>query len=150
MSFLRCHWAGGTWSNLLLPTPSGILALLCPSGFSFSLFPNTPCAQHRPGMKNEPGEGLRRGQHSGHPRGGPLSTPCVGQRCCSESGGVSRRAPPVDPEILRTMKKVGFIGYAPNPRTKLRNQVPTPRRGFWEGAAPQPGKGQSSLHAAGS
>lgn len=40
-----------------------------------------------------------------------------------------RRAPPVDPEILRTMKKVGFIGYAPNPRTKLRNQVPTLRRG---------------------
>eukprot|EP00062_Callorhinchus_milii_P025362 gi/632986264/ref/XP_007910139.1/ PREDICTED: PAB-dependent poly(A)-specific ribonuclease subunit PAN2 isoform X2 [Callorhinchus milii] len=35
-----------------------------------------------------------------------------------------RRAPPVDLEILRTMKKVGFIGYAPNPRTKLRNQVP--------------------------
>ncbi|XP_015199779.1 PAN2-PAN3 deadenylation complex catalytic subunit PAN2 [Lepisosteus oculatus] len=35
-----------------------------------------------------------------------------------------RRAPPVDPEILRTMKTVGFIGYAPNPRTKLRNQVP--------------------------
>ncbi|XP_059812328.1 PAN2-PAN3 deadenylation complex catalytic subunit PAN2 isoform X2 [Hypanus sabinus] len=35
-----------------------------------------------------------------------------------------RRAPPVDLEILRTMKKVGFIGYAPNPKTKLRNQVP--------------------------
>uniref|UniRef100_H3BHA3 PAN2-PAN3 deadenylation complex catalytic subunit PAN2 n=1 Tax=Latimeria chalumnae TaxID=7897 RepID=H3BHA3_LATCH len=35
----------------------------------------------------------------------------------------SRWAPPVDPEILRTMKEVGFIGYAPNPRTKLRNQV---------------------------
>nr|XP_014348135.1 PREDICTED: PAB-dependent poly(A)-specific ribonuclease subunit PAN2 [Latimeria chalumnae] len=34
-----------------------------------------------------------------------------------------RWAPPVDPEILRTMKEVGFIGYAPNPRTKLRNQV---------------------------
>lgn len=34
-----------------------------------------------------------------------------------------RRAPPVDAEILRTMKKVGFIGYAPNPRTRLRNQV---------------------------
>uniref|UniRef100_A0A8C9WSJ6 PAN2-PAN3 deadenylation complex catalytic subunit PAN2 n=1 Tax=Scleropages formosus TaxID=113540 RepID=A0A8C9WSJ6_SCLFO len=35
-----------------------------------------------------------------------------------------RRAPAVDPEILRTMKTVGFIGYAPNPRTRLRNQVP--------------------------
>lgn len=35
----------------------------------------------------------------------------------------------MDPEILRTMKKVGFIGYAPNPRTKLRNQVPTPPEG---------------------
>ncbi|TSP79459.1 PAN2-PAN3 deadenylation complex catalytic subunit PAN2 [Bagarius yarrelli] len=35
-----------------------------------------------------------------------------------------RRAPTVDPEILRTMKTVGFIGYAPNPRTRPRNQVP--------------------------
>ncbi|XP_072105007.1 PAN2-PAN3 deadenylation complex catalytic subunit PAN2 isoform X3 [Mobula birostris] len=35
-----------------------------------------------------------------------------------------RRAPPVELEILRTMKKVGFIGYAPNPKTRLRNQVP--------------------------
>uniref|UniRef100_A0A672N8S4 PAN2-PAN3 deadenylation complex catalytic subunit PAN2 n=1 Tax=Sinocyclocheilus grahami TaxID=75366 RepID=A0A672N8S4_SINGR len=35
-----------------------------------------------------------------------------------------RRAPLVDPEILRTMKTVGFIGYAPNPRSRPRNQVP--------------------------
>uniref|UniRef100_A0A8C3G2Z1 PAN2-PAN3 deadenylation complex catalytic subunit PAN2 n=1 Tax=Cyclopterus lumpus TaxID=8103 RepID=A0A8C3G2Z1_CYCLU len=35
-----------------------------------------------------------------------------------------RRAPPVDPEILRAMKTVGFIGYAANPRTRPRNQVP--------------------------
>ncbi|XP_068181452.1 PAN2-PAN3 deadenylation complex catalytic subunit PAN2 isoform X2 [Antennarius striatus] len=35
-----------------------------------------------------------------------------------------RRAPPCDPEILRTMKTVGFIGYAANPRTHRRNQVP--------------------------
>ncbi|MGH0165436.1 UNVERIFIED_CONTAM: hypothetical protein FKN15_073270 [Acipenser sinensis] len=34
-----------------------------------------------------------------------------------------RHAPPVDPEILRTMKTVGFIGYAPNPRNRLRNQA---------------------------
>ncbi|XP_029450636.1 PAN2-PAN3 deadenylation complex catalytic subunit PAN2 [Rhinatrema bivittatum] len=42
----------------------------------------------------------------------------------ANSAPAPRRAPPVDPDILRTMKKVGFIGYAPNPRTKLRNQVP--------------------------
>ncbi|XP_049608470.1 PAN2-PAN3 deadenylation complex catalytic subunit PAN2 isoform X1 [Syngnathus scovelli] len=35
-----------------------------------------------------------------------------------------RRAPPVDSEILRTMKTVGFIGYAANPRARPRNQVP--------------------------
>lgn len=52
-------------------------------------------------------------------RGGPWWDPQPLTR-----GAFCRRAPPVDPEILRTMKKVGFIGYAPNPRTKLRNQVP--------------------------
>ncbi|KAJ6658133.1 hypothetical protein lerEdw1_001609 [Lerista edwardsae] len=40
----------------------------------------------------------------------------------ANSAPAPRRALPVDSEILRTMKKVGFIGYAPNPRTKLRNQ----------------------------
>ncbi|XP_022090828.1 PAB-dependent poly(A)-specific ribonuclease subunit PAN2-like [Acanthaster planci] len=36
---------------------------------------------------------------------------------------VVRQAPPIDPEILRSMKVVQFIGYAPNPGTKKRNQV---------------------------
>ena len=36
---------------------------------------------------------------------------------------VFRRSPAVDPEILRTIKTVGFIGYAANPRTRPRNQV---------------------------
>ncbi|XP_014664898.1 PREDICTED: PAB-dependent poly(A)-specific ribonuclease subunit PAN2-like [Priapulus caudatus] len=35
-----------------------------------------------------------------------------------------RKAPLVDSDVLRTMKVVQFIGYAPNPGTRLRNQVP--------------------------
>ncbi|KAG7281117.1 hypothetical protein CRUP_027654, partial [Coryphaenoides rupestris] len=38
------------------------------------------------------------------------------------------RAPAVDPEILRTIKTVGFIGYAANPRTRPRNQARWRRR----------------------
>jgi len=34
-----------------------------------------------------------------------------------------RRTPPIDPEILRTMKMQGTIGYAPNPMSCRRNQV---------------------------
>lgn len=34
-----------------------------------------------------------------------------------------RQPPPVDPEILRSMKLVQFIGYAPNTGGRRRNQV---------------------------
>ena len=34
-----------------------------------------------------------------------------------------RRTPPIDPEILRTMVVKDFIGHAPNPGNRLRNQV---------------------------
>ncbi|XP_063236663.1 PAN2-PAN3 deadenylation complex catalytic subunit PAN2 [Bacillus rossius redtenbacheri] len=36
---------------------------------------------------------------------------------------VYRTTPPIDPEILRTMKMQGTIGYAPNPAGSRRNQV---------------------------
>lgn len=67
-----------------------------------------------------------------------------GSVCGFISSGLSnRRAPPADPEILRTMKTVGFIGYAVNPRTRPRNQarvrkatrsdvIPQPRFTVWE------------------
>lgn len=34
-----------------------------------------------------------------------------------------RKTPAIDPEILRTMKMQGTIGYAPNPQAFRRNQV---------------------------
>ncbi|XP_008545604.1 PAN2-PAN3 deadenylation complex catalytic subunit PAN2 isoform X1 [Microplitis demolitor] len=35
-----------------------------------------------------------------------------------------RKTPAIDPEILRTMKMQGTIGYAPNPQAFRRNQIP--------------------------
>ena len=34
-----------------------------------------------------------------------------------------RQPPPIDPEILRSMKLVQFIGYAPNTGGRRRNQM---------------------------
>ena len=42
-----------------------------------------------------------------------------------------RPTPPIDPEILRTMVVKGFIGQAPNPGNRLRNQVGYSMSSLW-------------------
>ncbi|XP_077977957.1 PAN2-PAN3 deadenylation complex catalytic subunit PAN2-like [Glandiceps talaboti] len=50
---------------------------------------------------------------------GPLLSDWQPSNCFA----TTRRSPRIEPEILRTMNMVQFIGYAPNPGTKRRNQV---------------------------
>lgn len=45
-----------------------------------------------------------------------------------------RCTPPIDPQILGTVRMVGPIGYAPNPGIFLRNQVPYPLDNRGQGA----------------
>uniref|UniRef100_A0A8C8D9T0 Exonuclease domain-containing protein n=1 Tax=Oncorhynchus tshawytscha TaxID=74940 RepID=A0A8C8D9T0_ONCTS len=52
------------------------------------------------------------------------SEPLLSDWVTTQATPSPRRAPPVDPEILHTMKTVGFVGYAPNPHTRPRDQVP--------------------------
>ncbi|XP_026294129.1 PAN2-PAN3 deadenylation complex catalytic subunit PAN2 isoform X1 [Frankliniella occidentalis] len=53
------------------------------------------------------------------PHGGKLLSDWPAQ-CLNN---VYRPTPPIDPDILRSMKMQGTIGYAPNPMTRRRNQV---------------------------
>ncbi|XP_070565894.1 PAN2-PAN3 deadenylation complex catalytic subunit PAN2-like [Ptychodera flava] len=50
---------------------------------------------------------------------GPLLSDWPESNCFA----VHRRPPQIDPEIIRSMNMVQFIGYAPNPGNKRRNQV---------------------------
>jgi PAB-dependent poly(A)-specific ribonuclease subunit 2 len=43
---------------------------------------------------------------------------------------VGRPAESLDLEVLNTMKMVDFVGYAPNPGTRLRNQVSSSYRKY--------------------
>ncbi|XP_075237003.1 PAN2-PAN3 deadenylation complex catalytic subunit PAN2 isoform X2 [Lycorma delicatula] len=57
---------------------------------------------------------------------------------------VYRQTPPIDPEILQTMKMQGTIGYAPNPNTRLRNQVGYVKDGKGQNATNNTGGGGES------
>jgi PAB-dependent poly(A)-specific ribonuclease subunit 2 len=50
---------------------------------------------------------------------------------------VGRPAEPIDPEVLERMRMVDFIGYAPNPGTRLRNQVSSSYRKYRTAEVPK-------------
>lgn len=72
-----------------------------------------------------------------------LHTPLLSDWPAEHVQPVFRRAPEIDRQILQSMKMVGTIGYAPNPRTFRRNQMP------YNAATGQPHLNSGSLHATG-
>ncbi|XP_034247710.1 PAN2-PAN3 deadenylation complex catalytic subunit PAN2 isoform X2 [Thrips palmi] len=82
----------------------------------------------------------------------PLPYPPLGSKLLSDwpeqcLQKIYRPTPPIDPDILRSMKMQGTIGYAPNPMTRRRNQVlyeldMKRRNGVVNGSGPMGGEGR--------